>query len=234
MIKEKIIYLDVETTGFSSSTNGMTEIGAIYVEDGEIKSEINLFINPYTYKKKVIVENKAISFRGVTEADLIGYDDSKVSFNKFIKWLDSKCNKFDRNDKLIFAGYNSDTFDIKFMIDWFVDNGHKYFGSYFGNETIDVFKLVKQNKIKKEFNLKNDKLSTIAEHYKIELNAHIAMDDIIATYKIHQILSNRFDHDKMNDLYNKTILSKTEHKYYDLHLDEMKEWVTNEYNKWVE
>jgi len=226
---KKRLYLDLETTGFNSYSNGITELGAIYVEDDVVVEGFNCFINPYTYNKKMVVVNEAISFRGVTEADLLGYATSKESFNDFIKWLDSICNKFDKKDKIQIVGYNSDTFDIKFLKDWFKDSGNKYYGSYFSHETIDVFNLVKKHKIKKEFNLKNDKLSTIAEHYNIEINAHIAMDDIIATYKIHQILSNLFDHNKMIKIKNKIInnieISKTEDTYYKNNLNEMLLWV---------
>ena len=185
---EKFIYYDVETTGFNTKESGITEIGAIYVEDDKVIDQFNVFINPNTYNKKIIIIEKALSFRGVTKETLLRYDSSKQSFNKFINWLDSKVNKFDKSDKLTLVGYNSDFFDYGFLREWFNDNNHKYFWSYFNYDKIDVFKLVKEFKLKDKYKLENNKLVTIAEHYEIPIKAHVAMDDIIATFKIHQKL----------------------------------------------
>ena len=52
---EKFIYYDVETTGFNTKESGITEIGAIYVEDDKVIDQFNVFINPNTYNKKIII-----------------------------------------------------------------------------------------------------------------------------------------------------------------------------------
>jgi arsenate reductase-like glutaredoxin family protein len=42
----------------------------------------------------------------------------------------------------------------------------------------------------------NDKLETICKHYGIELNAHNALDDIIATKRLNDLLTKQYIHDK--------------------------------------
>lgn len=185
---KKYFYFDLETTGYDSKENGITEIGALYVEDDKVIDELNLFVNPKTYNKDVVISQDSLDFRNITEADLRKYDSSKTSFKKLIKWLDSKVDKYNRDDKLTIVGYNSNFFDYPFLREWFNDNEHKYFWSYFEYEKIDVFKLVKEKNIKAKNNLTDNKLVTISEHYEIKLNAHIALDDVYATYKIHQKL----------------------------------------------
>ena len=46
IFKENTMFFDIETTGFSSLTCQIIEIGAVLVENGEITDRFSTFVNP--------------------------------------------------------------------------------------------------------------------------------------------------------------------------------------------
>ena len=45
---EKLVFFDIETTGFSPEKNRIIEIGAVKVENGKITDRFSTFVNPKT------------------------------------------------------------------------------------------------------------------------------------------------------------------------------------------
>ncbi len=187
----KKIYIDTETTGLDSRLCGLTEIACIMVEDGEKIDELLLYVNPSSYNKQVSIESKALEFRNVTIEEIETYPNSIVQFDKFIGFLDKHVDKFDKEDKLQIIGYNVG-FDIDFIREWFIDNNHKYYGSYFSYKDVDVFALVKHLKLLKMIDTPNDKLETLCKEFDIEIDAHNALSDIIATRELYQVLTDNY------------------------------------------
>lgn len=190
----KAFYFDVETTGLDYRTAAMTQIAAIAIIDGEEVDRIALDINPYTYAKDPEVSEKALEVTNKTEEEIRSYPDSRAQFKKFIQFLDRYIDKYNKQDKFTPIGYNSQ-FDMGFLRDWFDDNKHKFFGSYFVHKDVDVFALVKHL----EFlgllpATKNHKLGTMCEAFGVDLgeNAHDAVADIRATRELYQVLVTRY------------------------------------------
>lgn len=189
----KAFYFDVETTGLDKTKAGLTQLAAIVVIDGVEVDSISLDINPASYNREVEISPEALAVTNKSLEDLANYPLSADQFRVFINFLDKHINKFDKTDKFVPIGYNSQ-FDMGFMQEWFIDNGHAYFGSYFQYKDVDVFALVKHLAFLGHINSTNHKLGTICDIYGVDLgdNAHDAIADIRATRNLYQVLIDKY------------------------------------------
>lgn len=188
----KILWLDLETTGISSEKNGIIELAAMIMINNKITGSFNAEINPKSYNKKIEIKKEALKINGYTKKDFKHFGKSPDQFKYFTEWLDKYVNKYDKTDKFVISGYNS-RFDIDFLRAWFEDNDHKYYGSYFSNYDNDVFAFIKKLWASGHISgTENLKLPTICEYFGIELDAHNAIDDIEATIELDKILTRKF------------------------------------------
>ena len=187
----KVIWIDTETTGLDAGVHALVEIGFIIEVDGVEVEKFAFTLNPYSYNREIEINSKALEINGKTIEELKLFDDSNRCFDWFMIVLGKYIDKFDKKDKYVIKGYNVE-FDIGFIKDWFLDNGYEYFGSWFSYKEVDVFALVKVLKDQNVFETENDKLLTLCKHFDIELNAHNALDDIVATKKLYTILTNKY------------------------------------------
>lgn len=189
----KAFYFDVETTGLDKTKAGLTQLAAIVVIDGVEVDQIALDINPASYNREVTIAQEALDVTGKTLEELANYPTSSEQFTKFINFLDKHINKFDKTDKFVPIGYNSQ-FDMGFMQEWFIDNNHKFFGSYFQYKDVDVFALVKHLAFLGHINSDNHKLGTMCDLFEVSLgnNAHDAIADIKATRELYQLLIDKY------------------------------------------
>lgn len=194
----KMFYFDCETTGLDATKAGLTQLAAIIVIDGKEVDSIALDINPATYNRDVEISPEALQVTGKTEEEIANYPSSLDQFRELIALLDKYVNKFDKTDKFIVCGYNSQ-FDVRFMQEWFLDNGHKYYGSYFSYKDVDVFALVKHLCALRLIPIDSvtgagHKLGMLCDMYGISLgeDAHDAIADIRATRELYQLLIDKF------------------------------------------
>lgn len=193
----KSLYIDVETTGLDKTKAGLTQLAAIVVINGEEIDKIALDINPASYNREVEITERALEVTGKTLEDLANYPLSGQQFKKFIAFLDKHVNKFNKEDKFIPIAYNSQ-FDMGFLQEWFIDNEHKFFGSYFTYKDVDVFGLVKVLAHLKLIPINpvggTHTLGALCDMYGISLgdDAHDAIADIRATRELYQLLIDKF------------------------------------------
>lgn len=193
----KTFYFDVETTGLDKTKAGLTQLAAIVIIDGVEVDTLSLDINPASYNREVEISERALEVTGKTLEDLASYPLSCTQFDKLIEFLDKHVNKYDKEDKFIPIAYNSQ-FDMGFLQEWFIDNEHKFFGSYFTYKDVDVFGLVKvlAHLGHVPINPIGDThtLGALCEMYGISLgdNAHDAIADIRATRELYQLLVDRY------------------------------------------
>lgn len=188
----KIFYYDVESTGLNHWRHGVHQIAGIMEIDGEVVGEIKLDLQPY--KDAVIVE-ESVLMSGKTLEDL----KNSMPFEKAYKeltdfFLKKYCNKFDKKDKIHLAGYNNASFDNHFLRAFFVQNGDKYFNSWFWIDSIDVMVLASHLLMDMRAEMKDFKLSTVAATLGIKVDEsklHDAMYDIILTKAVYDKLKNR-------------------------------------------
>lgn len=178
----KLFFEDTETTGVDFHKNGITQIaGMIYFLDKEYvkKAEFNFSVKPFDTDE---ITEKALEITKKTREEIMGYDPPLTVYNKLTSLLGEHCDKYNKQDKFFFVGYNS-RFDYDFMRKFFEKCGDQYFGSYFFFPPIDVMNSAIQNMIKRRHILPNFKLGTVADHLgiKVEGDFHDAMKDIEIT-----------------------------------------------------
>lgn len=52
-------------------------------------------------------------------------------YKQFVDLLSKYVDRYNKKDKFFLAGYNIASFDNSFLRAWFIQNGDKYFGSWF-------------------------------------------------------------------------------------------------------
>jgi len=177
---KKVFYFDVETTGFDSKKNDITQLAGMIEIDGKIKEDFNIRIQPINWDD---ISEDALEVTGIGIEELKKFPTAKENYNWLIETLGKYCDKYDKNDKFYFAGYNV-RFDIDFLHQFFVKQGDQYFGSWFNWKAIDPMPLLHYLEYKGILKLDNYKLETVCEHFNIKIKAHDAMSDILATRKI--------------------------------------------------
>ena len=185
----KLLYIDTETTGLDPKRHGLTQVAALVVIDGVEIDRINLDINPYTYKTFIPeIDSEALQIQGKNRDEILKYGKSDYQFMKFVNEISSHLKE---EEKFQIVGYNT-SFDIGFLKEWFIDNSSKI-SNYFTYKDLDVFALVKHLRIAKAMNdCENDKLETVCEYYGIPIDAHDAMNDIVATRELYKHLMYRY------------------------------------------
>ena len=160
------VVFDLETTGLCTTPvagemDGIIEIGAYKVVDGEIKEKFSTFVNP---ERPVPLEDRIVELTGITQAMVNSAPSYKDVLPDFVRFCDGS----------VLVGHNAAGFDIKF-IDFYC----RELGYDVGRRVIDTLFLSQ-----KLLRLANNKLNTVADHFGITFNHHRAEDDALATAKI--------------------------------------------------
>lgn len=184
----KILYIDVETTGVDPHRHGLVQLGQVIEINGRIMRTDKWDIVPFP---EDIIDQKALDVTGMTRDQLFApgrllpIDAWRVIKNTWDQFI----NKFDRDDKFILAGYNVDAFDQRFLRR-FIDKCQpeerfSIAGSYIGHLTMDPLPLLKWLKAVHVLDIPNLKLQTVCDHLGIKLeDAHDALADITATRQL--------------------------------------------------
>jgi DNA polymerase-3 subunit epsilon len=193
---KKILWLDTETTGLSPYTNDVIQIGYIVEYDGLIVESGEFKCQPWDPST---VTEKACEVHGMSVDEMMEFEAPIKTYNKFNRLLDTHINRFDKTDKFIMAGYNVG-FDFNMMQQWWKKAGASYWGSYFEYKQFDVYPLVFMYAQRYGWDVVNHKLETIAPFLGIEINAHDAVGDIMATRDVYMKLTSalplQWDHNE--------------------------------------
>lgn len=190
----KILYIDLETTGLDHNTCAITQLAGIYEEDGKEKERFNYKIRPN--------EDHAI-YRGALEVTKVGYDGIMAyelsqyeAYKKLLYFLDSVVNKYNKEDKIWICGYNIINFDAKFLRRFFEMHDNNYYNSYFYYPEIDVVPILAFVTMATRTKLENFKQMTVAKALGIKIDdsrAHDALYDIEVCRDIYKILEKERD-----------------------------------------
>ena len=187
-MSEKIAFIDLETTGTKFWKNGVHQISGIIDIDGRIEDHFDFKVQP---NPQAIIEQEALKVAGVSRETIMAYPPMGDIYGELVAKLKKYIDKYNKADKFHFAGYNAG-FDNSFLRAFFVQNGDKYFGSYFWSGTIDVmvlaYDLLKQDRPEME----NFKLVTVAKYLGLEVeekNLHDATYDVTLTREIYQFIN---------------------------------------------
>lgn len=179
----KIAYIDTETTGLDPKRHGIVQLACLIVEDYEIIDEIDILIDPFSYKENCECNDEALETNGRTIEEIEHFPNADDQLDKFLNFLKPYTRG---DDTLQIAGYNVD-FDIGFIKAWF-KLSDTTFGDYFNHGTLDVLSLVRHAEYFRAIKLERHRLIDVCEYFYIPLHAHNALNDIKATYRVHEEL----------------------------------------------
>lgn len=155
------VVVDTETTGTNPLKNDIIEIGAVYVEDGQVKKTFNTLVHPNEAITEYITSITGITNEMVEKAPTI--ETVMPEFLAFCK-------------DAILIGHNVIVFDYRML-----KVKASKLGLAFKTTAIDTLMIAR----KKLAYLPSRKLQDLCLYYKIDLvNAHRAYDDAYATYQL--------------------------------------------------
>lgn len=189
-LNAECIVFDIETTGLSVQTCGITEIGAVKIQGGKVLDRFNTFVNPERPIPPEISELTGITDDMVKDAPKVS--EALSSFFVFIG--NEKTGKGKPLPLLIAHNAN---FDIGFI---------RYYaglcGLPFANPYLDTLALSKY--LNPE--LKSHKLDVVAEYYGLgDFNHHRACDDAEMLANIYFCMLDKM---KKSDLQNLEMLKR--------------------------
>ena len=185
----KILFFDLETTGVLPGKHGIHQLSGEIVIDGETKETFDFKVRP---NPKAENTQDALDIAGVTKEQILAYPPMETVFTQFISMLDKYADRFNKKDKFFLAGFNNASFDNQFLRGWFLQNGDKYFGSWFWSNSIDLMVMATPFLASKRAEMENFKLATVAATLGIEISEdklHNASYDIYLTKAIFDIVS---------------------------------------------
>ena len=108
------------------------------------------------------------------------YAEERI-YKQFVDLLSKYVDRYNKKDKFFLAGYNIASFDNSFLRAWFIQNGDKYFGSWFWSNCFDVMVLATPYLSEKRAEMENFKQGTVAKALGINVDdskLHDALYDI--------------------------------------------------------
>ncbi len=188
----KQFFYDLETTGVNPAKNGIHQIAAIIVIDGEEKERINIKIQP---NPKAIIEDDALKVGNVTREQLATYTPFVEGYNQLRAILGKYVNPRDKTDKFHLIGFNNRQFDDQFLRGLFLQNDDKYFGSWFWSDSSDVMVLASECLKDARHKMDNFKLSTVVKFVGLtvdEEKLHDAFYDLEITQSLYSEIKNKY------------------------------------------
>lgn len=170
---ETYVLFDIETTGINKTKDRITEIGAIKVENGNIIDTFSMLVNPGLDENgnQIFISSRITDLTGITNEMVRDADVESDAIKKFVAWL---------GDVDVLAGQNVIRFDIPF-----IKMASKRANITLEcNKAIDTLVIAKKLKLKERGLVENLQQPTLAKYYGFSYNAHRAIDDVNACYKI--------------------------------------------------
>jgi len=147
------VVFDIETTGLSPSSCKITEIGAVKISGGKVIDRFETFVDP-----EMPIPKNITDLTGITDEMVKGAPKDFEAVKAFLDFADGS----------ILIAHNA-TFDISFIRKVADDNRIPFTNAYL--DTVALSRYVNPD-------LKNHKLDTIADYYRLgEFNHHRASDD---------------------------------------------------------
>ena len=159
---QSYVSIDLETTGLNPKTDKIIEIGAVKIEQGEVKETFSSFVHPGRRLEERIVELTGIRDEELADAPVI--DEVFPELQKFL-------------GELPLLGH-SILFDYSFLKKAAVNLGQKF----------DTLKLAR----KYLPDLESRRLDFLCEYYQIPHHAHRALADAEATDRLYRCLREHF------------------------------------------
>ena len=193
----KLLFIDVETTGLDPEINGVIQIaGIIELNDWVMNGKKEPILQEFDFQCNVHegdeFDPQALLVTGKTLDDIFNYDPAKVIHAKLTKELGKYVNPYNKKDKYFFVAYNAG-FDMDFLGSWFKKCGDKYgIGSWCWFPYVDIMTLAMQYIGDGRASMLNFKLSTVAEKLGLKLDEadlHDALYDIRLARRVYRSIT---------------------------------------------
>jgi DNA polymerase III epsilon subunit-like protein len=178
----KILWIDTETTGFSSTKNALIEISLIFEEDGVITRRYYSQIKPFPDDE---IKQDAMDLNQI-DIEKITKEPMTAAQEVMLVLLSCTVDK----TKLTMGGQNT-PFDRRFLLQFLLKCGYSEsgFNEIFSDEIIDTRRKAETFFKGRDDAPENMKLETLAKHFGIPLEkAHNAEHDCLATIGVHGAL----------------------------------------------
>ena len=167
------ILFDIETTGLDRKKDRITEIGALRIHDGKIVDEFSTLVNPGKddFGERIYISPRITSLTGITNEMVEDCPVETEAVSQFAKW----CEGTD-----CFAGQNIVRFDLPF-----VKEAAKRAGCAFqARKVLDTLRIATSLDLKGKGLVNSYKQTSLAACYGFTYNAHRAVDDAKACFRI--------------------------------------------------
>lgn len=175
----KLLFFDLETTGTYPGKHGIHQMSGMIVIDGEIKEKFDFKVRP---NPQAEILDEALEVAGVTRDQILAYPPMGEVYHQFVDGILAKyVDRYNKTDKFFLVGYNNASFDNQFLRGFFLQNGDKYFGSWFWANCMDVMVLATPYLAAKRAEMKGFKQGTVAKALGIPVEdekLHDALYDI--------------------------------------------------------
>ncbi len=175
----KLLFFDLETTGTYPGKHGIHQMSGMIVIDGEIKEKFDFKVRP---NPQAEILDEALEVAGVTREQILAYPPMGEVYHQFVDGILAKyVDRYNKTDKFFLVGYNNASFDNQFLRGFFLQNGDKYFGSWFWANCMDVMVLATPYLAAKRAEMKDFKQGTVAKALGIPVEdekLHDALYDI--------------------------------------------------------
>ena len=208
----KIIGIDTETAGLDAKRHGIIQIGMFIDIDGKLEDTLLVNVQPFDadilkindiefeyediafidkIKPADVIEPSGITIRQIVGDHIMPQKALKQIITFLDKYTEDKYKKDKKPDeKFYLMGFNLQ-FDMGFMAEWFRKLDFKYFGSYTNYRPLDAYHEACFRAYQGKLDSQNLKLETLCKHYGIEIEAHNALSDILATRQLWYRLTSR-------------------------------------------
>ena len=160
------VVLDFETTGLSSLSDRIIEIGLVKYRDGVVVDSFGTLINP---KKHIPIEASRVN--NITDAMVVTMPTISDIHDQFVEFI--------KGETLV--AHNA-PFDIGFMLNSF----------NLATENINVFDTLAY--CRKFFNFQNNKLNTVVRSLKIDITpTHRSISDCLAVGEVYLKIREHFE-----------------------------------------
>lgn len=189
---EKILHIDLETTGTNHWENGIHQIACIVEIDGKTVHDFEFKVRPHP---GAIIKDDALKVSNTTREQIRGYERSDIIFPKFLANISQYIDVQDPLDKFFLSGFRASSFDVPFLQTWMAQHNFREWKGYFHNGVLDTQTLLsdylRRNKIPVSSYSLSGMLKTIGLVTTTE-TLHTANYDVYLSQQILKFLDLKF------------------------------------------
>lgn len=183
----KIVFIDLETTGFSREWDFIIEVAALLydTEKQEIIGQFHEYIKP---GKRIPA--KITEITGISDYQVRNCRSEMEVLMDFFDWLEEESPE-------VVIGHNYKSFDGSFLS----TKASKYRLHLIDMEVVDTLQVARKLTKEGKLPVVNHQQPTLASFYGIEYNAHSAIEDVKALIQIYERMGlNKSKKEKRSDL----------------------------------